>query len=108
MVTRRPRDLRSRPRLEAVRPLPRLEATPPVTKRCLVLAADAKMMLPWVDVLRQARYRKNGRAAVRFSAFGSSPSTSDSTGHQDNTPGDNRRARTGSDRLRWENRRHVP
>src|SRR5437763_10730737 len=39
MVTRRPRSLRSRPRLDAVKPLPRLEATPPVTKRCLVARA---------------------------------------------------------------------
>src|SRR3954465_1709226 len=34
MVTRRPRALSRRPRLEAVNPLPRLEATPPVTKTC--------------------------------------------------------------------------
>src|SRR5690625_7226233 len=98
MVTLSPRDFKSRPKLEAVRPLPRLEATPPVTKRCLVLAADAKMMLPWVAVLRQGRYRKNGRAAVRFRAFGSSPSTPDSTGRQADTPRDNRRATTGTDR----------
>jgi hypothetical protein len=32
IVTLRPRDFRSRPREEAVRPLPRLDATPPVTK----------------------------------------------------------------------------
>src|SRR6266516_5040220 len=36
MLTRRPRSLSSRPRLEAVSPLPRLDATPPVTNRCLV------------------------------------------------------------------------
>src|SRR5690349_21871981 len=36
MLTRRPRSLSSRPRLEAVSPLPRLDATPPVTKRCRV------------------------------------------------------------------------
>src|SRR5688500_5565664 len=39
MVTLRPRDLRSRPRLEAVRPLPSEEATPPVTKMCFVVSA---------------------------------------------------------------------
>src|SRR3954470_5789231 len=37
MVTRRPREVSSRPRLEAVSPLPRDEATPPVTKTCLVV-----------------------------------------------------------------------
>ena len=48
-----PARLSRRPRLEAVRPLPRLEATPPVTKRCLVIAgrdengAAAKGRLPW-------------------------------------------------------------
>ena len=53
IVTRRPRALRSAPRLEAVRPLPREEATPPVTKMCLVVedAKDrvcmAKRGLPW-------------------------------------------------------------
>src|SRR5438046_4974375 len=53
MVTRSPRALSRRPRLEAVRPLPRLEATPPVTKRCLVDAGRdeygtaAKGRLPW-------------------------------------------------------------
>src|SRR5512143_3453415 len=36
IVTRNPRALSRRPRLEAVSPLPRLEATPPVTKTCLV------------------------------------------------------------------------
>src|SRR4051795_2294394 len=39
IVTRRPRERRSRPRLEAVRPLPREEATPPVTKMCFVVSA---------------------------------------------------------------------
>src|SRR5436305_859136 len=34
IVTRSPRALSRRPRLEAVKPLPRLEATPPVTKTC--------------------------------------------------------------------------
>src|SRR3954447_2591919 len=34
IVTRRPRALSSRPRLDAVNPLPRLDATPPVTKTC--------------------------------------------------------------------------
>src|SRR5688572_23137451 len=43
MVTRRPRDLSSRPRLEAVRPLPSDDATPPVTKTCLVTALPAKV-----------------------------------------------------------------
>src|SRR5216684_3057318 len=49
MVTRSPRALSSRPRLEAVRPLPRLDATPPVTNKCLVCARrDAsKGRLPW-------------------------------------------------------------
>src|ERR1700688_1278998 len=37
MVTLRPRDLRSRPREEAVRPLPRELDTPPVTKTNLVI-----------------------------------------------------------------------
>ena len=36
IVTRRPRDFRSMPSEEAVKPLPRLETTPPVTKMCLV------------------------------------------------------------------------
>src|SRR5215472_12716531 len=53
MLTRRPRSLSRRPRLEAVRPLPRLDATPPVTKRCLVetgrdeRGAVPKVRLPW-------------------------------------------------------------
>src|SRR6478609_8429759 len=38
MVTRRPRERRSRPRLDAVRPLPSEEATPPVTKMCFVVS----------------------------------------------------------------------
>src|SRR5271169_4387620 len=59
MVTRRPRALSRRPRLEAVRPLPRLDATPPVTKRCLVDAARdeydaaAKGRLPVVGARRR-------------------------------------------------------
>src|SRR6478609_7035614 len=36
MVTLRPRDLRRRPRDEAVSPLPSDDATPPVTNTCLV------------------------------------------------------------------------
>ena len=36
IVTRRPRDFRSRPSEDAVIPLPREDATPPVTKMCLV------------------------------------------------------------------------
>ena len=40
IVTRRPRERRSRPRLLAVRPLPREEATPPVTKMCRVVDSD--------------------------------------------------------------------
>ncbi|SHT63840.1 Uncharacterised protein [Mycobacteroides abscessus subsp. abscessus] len=36
MVTCRPREVRSCPRLDAVKPLPSEEATPPLTKRCLV------------------------------------------------------------------------
>src|SRR5580704_19210167 len=52
MVTRSPRSLSRRPRLDAVRPLPRLDATPPVTKRCLVetgrdeCGAVTKLRLP--------------------------------------------------------------
>src|SRR5690606_22544237 len=42
IVTRRPRDLSSRPRDEAVMPFPSDEATPPVTKMCLVIGG-----LPW-------------------------------------------------------------
>ena len=38
MLTRSPRSLSSLPMLDAVSPLPRLEVTPPVTKRCLVVA----------------------------------------------------------------------
>ena len=38
MLTRKPRSFSNLPMLEAVSPLPRLEATPPVTKRCLVVA----------------------------------------------------------------------
>ena len=34
MVTRRPRNFRSRPSDEAVKPLPKELATPPVTKMC--------------------------------------------------------------------------
>ncbi len=37
MVTRSPREVSSRPRLDAVSPLPNEEATPPVTKMCLVI-----------------------------------------------------------------------
>src|SRR5690606_40176321 len=53
MVTRRPRRVRRRPRLDAVSPFPRLEATPPVTKRCLVgralpVAAEGKEGAPVV------------------------------------------------------------
>src|SRR6516165_388185 len=70
MVTRRPRALSSRPRLEAVRPLPRLDATPPVTKRCLVDDArdenDAagKGKLPWSVRSGEAA----GPRAIRISA----------------------------------------
>ncbi len=39
IVTRRPRDLSSRPSELAVMPLPRDEATPPVTKMCFVTGA---------------------------------------------------------------------
>src|SRR5918912_3494908 len=39
IVTRRPRELRRRPRLDAVSPLPSEEATPPVTNTCLVTGA---------------------------------------------------------------------
>src|ERR1700691_5643934 len=42
MLTRRPRILSNRPRLEAVRPLPRLDATPPVTKMCVVSTGRAE------------------------------------------------------------------
>src|SRR5215469_3197785 len=53
MLTRRPRILSSRPRLDAVSPLPRLEATPPVTKTCLVrtgrgVSADVAKLAPVV------------------------------------------------------------
>src|SRR5215472_6245584 len=70
MVTRRPRALSRRPRLEAVRPLPRLDATPPVTKRCLVDAARdeydaaAKGRLPWSVRSGEAA----GPRAIRISA----------------------------------------
>src|SRR5215468_5418869 len=70
MVTRRPRALSRRPRLEAVSPLPRLEATPPVTKRCLVDAgrdeydAAAKGRLPWSVRSGEAA----GPRAIRISA----------------------------------------
>src|SRR5215472_10538118 len=70
MVTRRPRALSRRPRLEAVRPLPRLDATPPVTKRCLVDAArdendaTAKGGLPWSVRCGEAA----GPRAIRISA----------------------------------------
>ena len=68
IVTRRPRALRSAPRLEAVSPLPREEATPPVTKRCLVvvdLGGMAKRGLPW-SRLEGAKRRRPGiwRGAV--------------------------------------------
>ena len=46
MVTRRPREVSSRPRLEAVSPLPRDEATPPVTKMCLVMRGDCANATP--------------------------------------------------------------
>src|SRR5262245_35563208 len=53
MLTRRPRILSRRPRLDAVSPLPRLEATPPVTKTCLVrtgrgVSADVAKLAPVV------------------------------------------------------------
>src|SRR5215469_7005692 len=70
MITRRPRALSRRPRLEAVSPLPRLEATPPVTKRCLVDAgrdeydAAAKGRLPWSVRSGEAA----GPRAIRISA----------------------------------------
>ena len=52
MVTRRPRERSSRPRLEAVRPLPSEEATPPVTNTCLVGAlASRGSILPERDAL---------------------------------------------------------
>src|ERR1035437_2035517 len=41
MLTRTPRSLSRRPRLEAVSHLPRLDATPPVTKTCLVFTGRA-------------------------------------------------------------------
>src|SRR5689334_8402532 len=72
IVTRSPRALSRRPRLEAVRPLPRLEATPPVTKRCLVNAgreekgAAAKGRLPWS--VRSGN--PAGPRAIRISASG--------------------------------------
>src|SRR6516164_7509589 len=71
MVTRRPRALSRRPRLEAVSPLPRLEATPPVTKRCLVDAgrdeydATAKGALPWSVRKRRSR-RSTGHQDIRW------------------------------------------
>src|SRR5664279_835202 len=46
MVTRRPREVSRRPRLEAVSPLPREEATPPVTKMCLVMRGDCAKLAP--------------------------------------------------------------
>src|SRR5262245_42499578 len=72
IVTRSPRALSRRPRLDAVRPLPRLEATPPVTKRCLVNAgreengAAAKGRLPWS--VRSGN--PAGPRAIRISASG--------------------------------------
>src|SRR6516162_8168260 len=50
MLTRSPRSLSSLPMLEAVSPLPRLEATPPVTKRCLVVAGRD----PYADIANAA------------------------------------------------------
>src|SRR6516164_4032939 len=71
MVTRSPRALSSRPRLDAVRPLPRLDATPPVTKRCLVCARrDAsKGSSPVVGPRRRSR-RSTGHQYI-----GQRPST---------------------------------
>src|SRR6478735_8290925 len=46
MVTRKPREVSNRPRLEAVRPLPREDATPPVTKMCLVIRGDGAKSAP--------------------------------------------------------------
>ena len=42
MTTCRPRERRSLPKLEAVRPLPNEETTPPVTKICLVMEFSAR------------------------------------------------------------------
>src|SRR5579859_4527848 len=69
IVTRRPRSLSRRPRLEAVRPLPRLEATPPVTNTCLVrtgrgVSADVAKLAPVVVPTVAAR-RSTGSQNIR-------------------------------------------
>ena len=72
MVTRRPRDFRRLPRLEAVRPFPREEATPPVTNTCLVgVAASRGSILPERVRLRPIpthRTRRPSWSASRISA----------------------------------------
>src|SRR5690606_2022756 len=54
IVTRRPRDLRSRPREEAVRPLPKELATPPVTKMCLVTELQPTAPSPRIRGMRRS------------------------------------------------------
>src|SRR3954470_4942995 len=67
IVTRKPRDLRSRPSEEAVRPLPRLEATPPVTKTCF--AQTSLFLQPGYDHSRPYHAtRGDPRTGVRYGA----------------------------------------
>src|SRR3954451_20335217 len=74
IVTRRPRALRSDPRLEAVRPLPSEEATPPVTNRCLVLPAGVRSTEVHANTVapseREASARSAGVAALEFRQLG--------------------------------------
>src|ERR1700722_17584776 len=67
MLTRSPRSFSNLPMLDAVSPLPRLEATPPVTKRCLVVAGPDAC----ADIANEA-------PVVRFGGLSHSP-----TGSQD-------------------------
>src|SRR5437588_7892968 len=63
MVTRRPRALSSRPRLEAVSPLPRLDATPPVTKTCRTVLSGALAERATVLLRALAREVSRGHCA---------------------------------------------
>src|SRR5947208_12629617 len=62
-VTRSPRDLRSRPSEDAVRPLPRELETPPVTKMCFVTGSHHTPVAsrPWGSRLRVRNLRGHGR-----------------------------------------------
>src|SRR5690348_1023098 len=91
IVTRRPRERRSRPRLLAVRPLPREEATPPVTKMCRVVDSDR----PESRCARSVTgFQPTRRTPVAGEPDGVSPDTSGSEGpvrvrgirHRDGVP----------------------